>query len=192
MRTRIAADIGTPATSTGLASCSEAAIRGWWGTDAVEPQGKGTPMLRVHGILGNATDPGVAERLHRLEHDGRVEYVVLSRADTQRKRLRAATDRGTDIAIALPRSARLENGSVLLLSDEHAVVVRLEETPWLEVEPADDAAALELGYLAGNHHWRVKFAGARLRIALDGPAEDYVRRLASYLEEGRARLVERD
>src|SRR3990170_2417455 len=106
MRTRIAADIGTPATSTGLASCSEAAIRGWWGTDAVEPQGKGTPMLRVHGIMGNATDPGVAERLHRLEHDGRVEYVVLSRSDTQRKRLRAATDRGPDIAIALPRPAR--------------------------------------------------------------------------------------
>jgi urease accessory protein len=149
-------------------------------------------MLRVHGILGNATDPGLAGRLHRLDHDGRLEYVVLSRADTQRKRLRVATDRGAEVAIALPRAARLENGSVLFLSDEHAVVVRLEETPWLEVEPADAAAALELGYMAGNHHWRVKFAGGRLRIALDGPAADYLHRLAPQLEDGRVRLVERD
>ncbi len=149
-------------------------------------------MLRVQGILGNAIDPGLAGRLHRLEHDGRLEYVVLSRADTQRKRLRVATDRGAEVAIALPRAERLENGAVLLLTDERAIVVRLEETPWLEIEPVDAATALEIGYLAGNHHWRVKFAGARLRIALDGPAADYLRRLAPQLEDGRVRLVERD
>ena len=55
-------------------------------------------MVRLTTILGQATDSGLAEQLHRLGHNGRVEYLVLDRADTQRHRLRAETDQGTECA----------------------------------------------------------------------------------------------
>lgn len=148
-------------------------------------------MLRLNGIVGRADAPALAARLHALEHAGKVEYLALSRADTQRKRLRIATDRGTDCAIALARGERLFDGAVLLLEAERAVVVRLAETPWLLLEPRNEAAALELGYFAGNLHWRVRFEGARIAIALDGEPRFYLERLAPFLADGRARKVER-
>lgn len=148
--------------------------------------------MRLTRVLGTAGDADMGERLHALSHDGKVEYLTLGRADMSRRRLRAETDRGTECTIALPRAERLANGAVLHLSPERAVVVRMREEDWLEIEGADAAAALELGYLAGNMHWRVRFEGTTLKIALDGPEAAYLARLAPLLEAGRARKIARD
>ncbi|MEE8275499.1 MAG: urease accessory protein UreE [Alphaproteobacteria bacterium] len=144
-------------------------------------------MLRVTKLAGDAGDPDIGERLHALSHAGKVEYVTLSRADMSRRRLRVVTDKGTDCAIVLPRSERLSNGAVLLLEDNRAVVVRMGEEKWLAIAASDAAAALELGYLAGNMHWRVRFDGDVLRIALEGAPAGYLARLAPLLDGGRAR-----
>jgi urease accessory protein len=142
-------------------------------------------MLRIDHIVGSATEPAIAEALHELEHHGSVEYVTLSPADTQRHRLRVLTDRGTECAIAVPRTQRLENGSVLLLERERAIVVRMSEVQWLALRAADTPIALELGYFAGNMHWKVEFDGNLLRIALQGPVETYLERLAYLMQDGR-------
>lgn len=148
---------------------------------------KGAHVVRVTNLFGVAGDPDVGERLHALSHVGKVEYVILSRADMSRHRLRAVTDKGTECAIALPRSERLSNGAVLLLEEDRAIVVRMQEEAWLDIEAVDGAAALELGYLAGNMHWRVRFDGPVLKIALEAPEANYLARLAQLLDSGRAR-----
>ena len=74
---------------------------------------------------------------------------------------------------------------MLLLEEDRAVVVRMRETVWLALGPRDLAAALELGYFCGNLHWRVRFEGAVLKVALDGPRENYMARLAQHLADGR-------
>jgi urease accessory protein len=142
-------------------------------------------MLKLETILGLNTDPDIAEALHHLEHHGQVEYLTLSQADTQRHRLRVLTDRGTECAIALPRHQQLVNGAVLLLEKERAIVVRMQETQWLILQPRDAEAALELGYFAGNMHWKVEFDAACLRVAVQGPLESYLERLAPLLRDGR-------
>jgi len=121
-------------------------------------------MLRLEHIIGLASEPEIAELLHRLDHEGVVEYLTLTQADTQRHRLRALTDRGTECAIALPRTAHLSNGAVLLLEEHRAVVVRMQETQWLRLQARDAQAALQLGYFAGNMHWKVEFDGTTLRL----------------------------
>lgn len=146
-------------------------------------------MLRLDRIIGNATQPELAEELHHVEHHGGVEYVVLDEADTQRHHLRAVTDRGTDCAITLARSEHLSNGAVLLLEHDRAVVVRMRETPWLKLQPRDAEAALELGYFAGNMHWKVAFDGPRLRVAVQGPVETYLQRLEHLLADGRVARI---
>ena len=142
-------------------------------------------MLKLESILGLAIEPLVADALHHLEHRGQVEYLTLSQADTQRHRLRAFTDRGTECAIALSRDQHLSNGAVLLLEKERAVVVRMQASQWLILQPRDAEAALELGYFAGNMHWKVEFDAERLRIAVQGPVESYCERLAHLLRDGR-------
>lgn len=142
-------------------------------------------MLRIETILGSRLDPGIAERLHHLEHHDAVEYVRLPTADTARKRLRVTTDRGTDCAIAIPRSQSLYDGAVLALERDRAVVLRVTEERWLRLVPSSAADALELGYHAGNLHWRVRFDGEALLVALEGPVEGYLARIAPLLEAGR-------
>ena len=148
--------------------------------------------LRIHRVVGNVHDAELAERVHRLDHEGLVEYLTLERNDVHRRRLRARTDRDTECLIALPRDQTLADGAVLTLDEARAIVVRLEVERWLTFAPRDEAAALELGYFAGNLHWRVRFEGARLLIALEGPEQDYLARLAPLLRDGRALWVEDD
>jgi urease accessory protein len=70
------------------------------------------------------------------------------------------------------------------------VVVRLEEEHWLIVAPSDMSAALELGYQAGNMHWRVQFSGERLRIAVETEEGAYLARLGTLLAKKRVRKVD--
>ena len=147
-------------------------------------------LVRVNTPIGNALDARLEPRLHALEHRGLVEYVTVRGADLARKRLRLMTDRGTECALALPRDIRLEHGSVLILEDDWAVVVRLEELPWLVLEAQTRESALRLGFLAGHHHWRAKFDGNRIQVALDQGREFYLDRLRTHLEEGSVSIVD--
>ena len=146
-------------------------------------------MLKLTQIVGASSDPGIAERLHHLEHRHAVETIRLSQEDVQRHRMRVQTDAGTECVIALDRTAHLYNGAVMLLDGSRAVVVRLNETEWLDLRASDAAAALQLGYFAGNMHWTVRFDGPVLRIALQGPLQHYLERLEPMLSGGKAARV---
>jgi len=145
-------------------------------------------MITVTRILGNASEPAMAERLHELEHRSQLEILVIDRENALRRRLRAKTDKGTDIAIALSNET-LAHGTVVLLEENRAVVVYLKEEGWLRLQPRDAAAALELGYSAGNHHWRVRFAQDALLVALQEPVEHYLSRLSELAQDGRIKVV---
>ncbi len=147
-------------------------------------------MHRLTEIIGYTSDPGIADRLHRLAHAGVVEYLTVDGNDVLRHRFRATTDKGTDCAISLPRDQRLRDGAVLTLEEGRAIVIRTVEEHWLCLRPCDAAAALEIGYFAGNLHWRVKFQGESLLIALEGPVEDYLARLEPFFLDGRAERVD--
>jgi urease accessory protein len=147
-------------------------------------------MLRLNRILGQASDPAFFDRLHELQHHGRVERILIGSEDAARHRLRVLTDAGTECAIALPRDQRLANGSILLMDERRAILIAMREEEVLKLAPADAAAALELGYFAGNMHWAVRFHGAELHILLHGPAETYLQRLDPLLSGGRIARVQ--
>ena len=146
-------------------------------------------MLRLNRILGQASDPAFFDRLHELQHHGRVERILIGSEDAARHRLRVLTDAGTECAIALPRDQRLANGSILLLEEDRAILIAMRDEEVLKLAPADAAAALELGYFAGNMHWAVRFHGDELHILLHGPAQAYLERLDPLLSGGRIARV---
>jgi urease accessory protein len=147
-------------------------------------------MLRVESILGNISQAAMAERIHHISHHGQVDFVTIAADDLDRHRLVASTDSGAEIAIALPRDQKLADGAVLLADHDRAIVVRAGEQRWLRLSPASTEDALELGYHAGNLHWRVRFSGTDLLVAQNGPAGNYTDRIAPMLSAGRVRVVE--
>ena len=146
-------------------------------------------MITYTSLIGSAAEPRIADLLHSLEHHGRVDYVTLAADDIKRHRLRARTQRGDECGIALDRDMHLFDGAVLRLDRDAALVVRTEDTRWLRLAPRDAAAALELGYFAGNMHWKVRFGRGALEIAVKGALDDYLQRLAPMLADQRIRLA---
>jgi urease accessory protein len=147
-------------------------------------------MATVSTILGSRTDPEFAERLHRLEHHGAVATVYLDPADLDRRRLRASADSGEEFLIALPRDQKLFDGAILALDGDRAVVVRTTRQRWICLLPDSTATALQLGFHAGNLHWKVRFDGERLFVACSGAPEDYLARIDTLLASGRVAVVE--
>lgn len=142
-------------------------------------------MRVIQRVLGNRSEAALAKRLHHLEHHGAVDVLRVASADVARRRLRATTQGGEEIALALPRDQALFDGAVLVLEDHHALIARVGAERWLRLVPASIPDALELGYHAGNLHWRVRFDGGAILVALEGPAEDYLVRLGALVTEGR-------
>lgn len=142
-------------------------------------------MRVIERILGSREDVEIADRLHHLDHHHAVDVLAIPSGDVARRRLRATTVGGEEIAVALPRDQTLFDGAVLVLDDHHALIVRVGEQSWLRLVARERADALELGYHAGNLHWRVRFDGEALLVALDGAPEDYLVRLGALATDGR-------
>lgn len=145
-------------------------------------------MQQISHVIGSRMDPELSGKLHDLEHRDAVDIVVIPSSDLSRRRLRAMTHRGIELAIALPRDQKLYDGAVLILNDDHAVVVKAATERWLRLEPASTADAVELGYHAGNLHWRVRFEDASLLVALEGRPEDYVARIEPMIAGNRVQV----
>jgi urease accessory protein len=142
-------------------------------------------VLRINDVLGSRFDLALAEKIHDLEHRGAVDIVNIPVADLARRRLLITTRGGEELAIALPREKKLFDGAVLLIDNNRAIVVRAATERWLRLEPRSISDAIELGYHAGNLHWRVRFGGDVLFVALEGRPEDYTRRLGELISARR-------
>lgn len=146
------------------------------------------PLL-IESVLGHREDEPWKERLHHISHHGSIEVLRVLPADMTRRRFRGLTDAGTDCAVSLPRSVTLFDGAILHVDDHRAVVLKVGEQRWVRLRPANAVDALELGYHAGNLHWRVRFSGGDLEVAVDGPAETYLERIAGMIDERRVGVV---
>jgi urease accessory protein len=141
-------------------------------------------MLRLHGILGHENDPGYHARLHELEHRDGIEFLYIPPDEAGGRRFRLTTDRGTDCAVSLDRGEDLVDGALLFIDADRAVIARFGEQTVLRLSPVDAAAALKLGWNAGNLHWRVRFDGDCLVVLVDGAKADYRARIAQLLDDG--------
>ncbi|MGI4815467.1 MAG: urease accessory protein UreE [Janthinobacterium lividum] len=136
-------------------------------------------------IVGSIAEAAISNHIHLLEHAGKVDYLTLSADDVRRRRLRATSDEGVECGVALDRDVQLFDGAVLRLDPDAALVVRTRSAAWLDLLPCNMDAALELGYFAGNMHWKVQFHGKLLKIALKGPIDDYLARLQPLIHANR-------
>ena len=147
-------------------------------------------MLRLDGIVGSERDEVLSRKLHKLRHEGNIEYLFVQETDIGRRRLRLSTDRGTDCGISLSRNEVLEDGAVLFLDDGRAIVVRVGAAQTLRLRPRSSEAALRLGWNAGNLHWKVKFDSGDLVVLVDGTREEYLARVVALISEGLVEAVD--
>ena len=133
-------------------------------------------------ILGNESDELFSEKLHHLSHKSLVDYIEIKPEDSFRRRMRMVSINGREYKLAIPRSQKIENGSILWLSEESAVVIRILNGPKIRVIPKNISSAVRLGYHCGNLHWKTNFFQDGIDIILSGESQNYFDRLET-LEE---------
>ncbi len=148
----------------------------------------GEPLI-LTTILGHAGDAVWQDRLHAMEHQGRVDVLTISAPEAARKRMRLRSDRGRDCAIALPRDQVLADGAVLYCDSSLAILARVDGAARLRLEPAGTEDALRLGHWCGNLHWKVDFHEDAMEVVLEGPADRYLDRLRDLQGLARFRIV---
>jgi urease accessory protein len=141
-------------------------------------------MLRLHGVIGHETDARHHSWLHALSHRHGIELLFVPPDEAGRKRFRLATDQGTDCAVSLDRGDALVDGALLYIDEQRAIIARFGRQQVWRLRAANAAAALKLGWNAGNLHWRVRFEGDCLVVLLERPLEEYRARITSLLEGG--------
>lgn len=138
-------------------------------------------MLIITEVVRPLDEHSISNQLHALEHENCVEVLQMDPADTLRRRWRGTTDKGTEVILALDGASKLEDGAVLFLDRSRAIVLRTSSQRWLRITLRDADAAVEVGYCAGNHHWRVRFKPGEMHIAVEGDDQRYVAALAELL-----------
>ena len=108
-------------------------------------------MLLINSLIGTLEQDRFAGR--------RVEVLKLDWAQAAKRRLRAETEAGTDIALDLPHGSYLADGTVLHDDGKRVIAVRRTPEPGLVVRfdaqlPAAVLAseAARLGHAFGNQH----------------------------------------
>ena len=105
-------------------------------------------MLQICTIYGNIYDKGF-----KVRSDS--EYLLISRNDLEKKRLRRTTDKGTDVIITLDSGNHLHNGDVLIQQEKHIIIKQIPEkiisVTIKESENFFEILVL-LGHIIGNRH----------------------------------------
>jgi urease accessory protein len=147
-------------------------------------------MLIVREILGQADEPRFAGRA--------VERLRVDSTRALKRRFRAVTDVGTDVAIDLERGSYLRDGAVLAdaggsiivveRAPEDALVIRLAP----ELSPDERIArAVAVGHAFGNQHVPLEAVGAEIRVRITTSPEVALATIAALGLSGVEAHVER-
>ena len=140
-------------------------------TSRIGPAGE--TLVRVEAIVGRATQDPWPELLA----DAQVDVLHLDQAESQKSRLRKATDAGVEVAISLDRGTQLRDGDILLWDEARraAIVARIDFKDVMVIHlgaladgPPEVSVAryVELGHALGNQHWAAVVKGERVYVPL--------------------------
>ena len=111
--------------------------------------------------------------LSRLERD----TLVLTAEERRWGRRRVTTDKGRELALALPTGSVLVPGAILHVAREWYVVIEAAAEPVLAVTPRSHEEGLRVAFEVGNRHFTLAIDGERLLVPDDPAMEQLLERL---------------
>ena len=129
-------------------------------------------------------------RVQEAELAGRERDALVLTAEERRwGRRRVVTERGREVALALPTGSVLTPGEVLHVAPEWYLVVEAATEAVLAVAPRSHQEALRVAFEVGNRHFTLAVDGGRLLVNDDPAMESLLRRLGVPFERTRAVFV---
>ena len=136
-------------------------------------------MITIDSVIGNIfRDSNLEKKYDEMASRSLVESIKISRIESQRVRMRKASDKGTDIALVIPPGSKLRHGDVLLHTGEKMIIVELEPENVISLEVKqnlheDDIVEVpaRIGHAIGNLHRPLKTEGRMIYFPIQAESE---------------------
>lgn len=136
-------------------------------------------MIHIDKIIGNIhSDSHLKSKYQAMLGSEHVERIEVTRLEAERSRLRKVSDKGTDLALTLNPGSHLNDGDVVLLTEEKMVIAtRLpENVAILSIDSnliTDQLfeIAVKLGHTIGNMHRPIRVANSKIYFPIQSESE---------------------
>ena len=137
-------------------------------------------MISVTYVLGNIKrEEKFRETYEAMCRKDECEKVVISRIESQRARIRKATDKGTDIGLTLQQGYTIRDGDVLYQTNDKMIVAEIEPEnvavlAFKQEDMADNElfeVAVKIGHALGNLHRPIRVEGAKVFLPIQADTE---------------------
>lgn len=82
-------------------------------------------MIHIDKIIGNInSDSHLKDKYQDMLRRDHVERIEITRLESERSRIRKLSDKGTDLALIMIPGSHINDGDVLLLTEEKMVIAK--------------------------------------------------------------------
>ena len=136
-------------------------------------------MIHIHKIIGNIhSDSDLNDKYQEMIKTGLVEKIEITRLESDRARIRKISDKGTDLALTLIPASHINNGDVVMLSEEKMIIanrtpenVAMISLKGLMSQDQLFETAIKIGHTIGNMHRPIKVVSDKIYFPLQSKSE---------------------
>jgi len=136
-------------------------------------------MIHIHKIIGNIhSDSELNDKYQEMIKTGLVEKIEITRLESDRARIRKISDKGTDLALTLIPGYHINNGDVVMLTEEKMVIanrtpenVAIISLKGIMSEEQLFETAIKIGHTIGNMHRPIKVVSDKIYFPIQSQSE---------------------
>ena len=136
-------------------------------------------MIRIYKIIGNIhSDLDLKNKYQEMIKTGLVEKIEINRLESDRARIRKISDKGTDLALTLIPGYHINNGDVVMLTEEKMVIanrspenVAMISLKGIISEDQLFETAIKIGHTIGNMHRPIKVVSDKIYFPIQSQSE---------------------
>ncbi len=136
-------------------------------------------MIHINKIIGNIkSDSDLHERYQTMMKNNKVEKIQISRLEADRTRIRKLSNKGTDLALTMEPSSHINDGDVVLLTEEKMIIAKRESENVVIISLNNDISsqqvleiAIKLGHIIGNMHRPIRVTNNKVYFPIQSDSE---------------------
>jgi urease accessory protein len=136
-------------------------------------------MIHIDKIIGNInSDSHLKDKYQDMLRRDHVERIEITRLESERSRIRKVSDKGTDLGLIMIPGSNINDGDVLLLTEEKMVIAkRISENVAIISLKGDISAdqlferVIKLGHTIGNMHRPIRVENGKIYFPIQSESE---------------------
>lgn len=136
-------------------------------------------MILIDKIMGNInSDSHLKEKYRDMLKSDNVEKIEITRLESERTRIRKVSNKGTDLALTMTRGFHINDGDVVLLTDDKMVIAKRVPEHVAEISLKGNISteqiletAIKLGHTIGNMHRPIKITNNKIYFPIQSESE---------------------